>query len=61
MAMLPDGNCGIDSSTKEDKMKANVDKLHRMVLGKDNNIDDEYVQKFYTDTAKEVNSFNAGY
>lgn len=32
--------------------KQNVEKLHRMVLGKDKNINNDYVENFYVDMAK---------
>ena len=56
MSKLPDNVGGINCCTKEDTAKANLEKLHRMVLGKDENINEEYIQKFYADMAKEVNN-----
>lgn len=36
----------------EDVAQENVEKLHRMVLGKDKNINNDYVENFYVDMAK---------
>jgi hypothetical protein len=38
----------------EDVAQENVEKLHRMVLGKDKNINNDYVTNFYVDMAKGV-------
>jgi predicted TPR repeat methyltransferase len=38
--------------SKDQTAKQNVEKLHRMVLGKDNNINNDYVENFYVDMAK---------
>ena len=39
---------------EEQISKKYKERLDRMVLGKDENINDEYIQKFYLDVAKEV-------
>jgi len=38
--------------SREDLAQENVEKLHRMVLGKDKNINNDYVENFYVDMAK---------
>ena len=43
------GNNKVDDVAQE-----NVEKLHRMVLGKDKNINNDYVENFYVDMAKGV-------
>ena len=38
----------------EETIKKNTEQLHRMVLGKDQNIDAKYVQTFYNDISQGV-------
>lgn len=38
--------------SREELAQENVEKLHRMVLGKDKNINNDYVEDFYVDMAK---------
>ena len=38
----------------EETIKKNTEQLHRMVLGKDQNIDAKYVQTFYDDISQGV-------
>jgi len=42
----------INDQKREELAQENVEKLHRMVLGKDNNINNDYVENFYVDMAK---------
>ena len=41
-------------TSKEEKTKKTAEKLSRMVLGKDENIDEDYIKSFYLDVAEEV-------
>ena len=44
----------INDQKREELAQENVEKLHRMVLGKDKNINNDYVENFYVDMAKGV-------
>ena len=40
--------------SREERARRNVERLHRMVLKKDNNVNVEYVENYYSDIAEEV-------
>lgn len=42
----------INDQKRDELAQENVEKLHRMVLGKDKNINNDYVESFYVDMAK---------
>ena len=48
------GACNEQANNKDGSAQRNVEKLHRMVLGKDENIDNDYVENFYVGMASEV-------
>ena len=43
-----------NNAKTEEVAQQNVKKLHRMVLGEDKNINNDYVENFYVDMAKGV-------
>ena len=55
----PETRCGSNNlegkvTSKEEKTNKTAEKLSRMVLGKDENIDEDYIKSFYLDVAEEV-------
>ena len=46
--------CNGKNNSKTEVAKETIKKLHNMVLGKDKNIDSEYVKDFYVDIAEGV-------
>ena len=44
----------VNDKEREEIAQENVKKLHRMVLGEDKNINNDYVENFYVDMAKGV-------
>ena len=44
----------VNDKKRAEAAEENVHKLHRMVLGKDKNINNDYVENFYVDMAKGV-------
>merc|ERR1712045_709419 len=53
MPSYNNSNNGVSIKHKREELaQENVEKLHRMVLGKDKNINNEYVENFYVDMAK---------
>ena len=44
----------VNDKEREAIAQENVKKLHRMVLGEDKNINNDYVENFYVDMAKGV-------
>ena len=55
MPSYNNSNSGVSIKHKREELaQENVEKLHRMVLGKDKNINNEYVENFYVDMAKGV-------
>ena len=60
MPSYNNSNNGVSIKHKREELaQENVEKLHRMVLGKDKNINNEYVENFYVDMAKGVSDQNA--
>ena len=55
----PETRCASNSQEgkinfQDEKTKNTTEKLSRMVLGKDEQLDDKYIKKFYLDIADEV-------
>ena len=55
-ANVQNGVCKENEPSKEEVAKESLEKLQRMVLGKDDDINSEYVKSFYVDIANEVGS-----
>ena len=43
-----------ENLSKEERARRNVEKLHRMVLKKDANVNPEYVENYYSEIAEGV-------
>jgi len=52
------GACNEQTNNKDETAQQNVEKLHRMVLGKDKNIDNDYVESFYVGMASEYDDMS---